>query len=366
MNKDNIDLQKISLEQKNLIKEFEKTKKNLEETNKFLLNILESSSSISIISTDLKQNILYWNSGAENIFGFKPEEVVGVRKIDIIYADDSTIRQVQKVRKQIIKTEKGMNCELKQVTKNGRILWSRMTLTPRFGEDGKIIGILGIGEDITEHKRADAELRDTMEKLRKTLTGIIHATEMIIETRDPYTAGHQRRVATLAKAIAKKLGLPETQVEGVYMVGVIHDLGKISVPAEILSLPRRLTEAEFSLIKNHPKAGYEILKNIEFPWPIAEIVLQHHERINGSGYPAGLEGKDIILEAKILAVADVVESMASHRPYRASFPLKRALGEIKQNREILYDPDIVDCCLELFNKYNFQFEEREEPSPLLG
>ena len=366
MNKDNTDLKKTSPEQEDLVKEFEKTKKTLEETNKFLLNILESSSSVSIISTDLKQNILYWNSGAENIFGYKSEEVVGIRKIDIIYADDSTIRQVQKVRKQIMKTKKGMNCELKQVTKNGRILWSRMTLTPRFGEDGRIIGILGIGEDITEHKRADAELRDTMEKLRKTLTGIIHATEMIIETRDPYTAGHQRRVATLAKAIATKLGLPEIQVEGVYMVGVIHDLGKISVPAEILSMPRRLTEAEFNLIKNHPKAGYDILKNIEFPWPVANIVLQHHERINGSGYPAGLEGKDIILEAKVLAVADVVESMVSHRPYRASFPLKRALGEIIQNREILYDPDIVDCCLELFNKNNFQFEEREEPSPLLG
>jgi len=365
MNKDNNDLDKVSPEQENLVKEFEKTKKTLEETNKFLLNILESSSSVSIISTDLKQNILYWNSGAENIFEFKSEEVVGICKIDIIYADSSTIRQAHKIRKQILKTGKGMICELKQVTKSGRILWSRMTLTPRFDEDGKIIGILGVGEDITEHKRADAELRDTMVKLRKTLTGIIHATEMIIETRDPYTAGHQRRVATLAKAIAKKLGLPELQIEGIYMVGVIHDLGKISVPAEILSMPRRLSEAEFSLIKNHPKAGYEILKNIEFPWPVADIVLQHHERINGSGYPVGLDGKDIIMEAKVLAVADVVEAMASHRPYRASFPLKRALGEITQNREILYDPNIVDACLELFHKDKFQFEERDEVSPLL-
>ena len=224
MKKDNSDLKKTSPEQQKLIKEFEKTKKTLEETNKFLLNILESSSSVSIISTDLKQNILYWNSGAENIFGYKSEEVVGIHKINIIYADASTIHQVQKVRKQIIKTEKGMNCELKQVTKNGRILWSRMTLTPRFGEDGKIIGILGIGEDITEYKRTDTELRETMGKLRKTLTGIIHATEMIIETRDPYTAGHQRRVATLAKAIAKKLGLPELQVEGVYMDQLVERL----------------------------------------------------------------------------------------------------------------------------------------------
>jgi len=146
---------------------------------------------------------------------------------------------------------------------------------------------------------------------------------------------------------------------------MIHDVGKISIPAEILSMPRRLTPAEFNFIKNHPQAGYDILKNIDFPWPIADIILQHHERIDGTGYPKGLGGKDIMLEAKILMVADVIEAMASHRPYRAAFGLERALGEIKQNSGILYDPDVVDSCVELFEKENFCFDNYESISPLL-
>ena len=193
-------------------------------------------------------------------------------------------------------------------------------------------------------------------QLKQALDGIVHAIAATVEIRDPYTAGHQLRVARLAHAIAKEMELSEFKAEGIRIAGTVHDLGKISVPAEILSRPGRLTEAEFSIIKTHSQTGYNILKDIEFPWPIAQIVLQHHERMDGSGYPQGLSGEGILLEARILAVADVVEAMASHRPYRPSLGLDRALEEIRGNKGTLYDPEVVDVCLKLFVKKEFRFE----------
>jgi putative nucleotidyltransferase with HDIG domain len=175
-----------------------------------------------------------------------------------------------------------------------------------------------------------------------------------VETKDAYTAGHQRRVANLARAIAAEMGLSPEQIDGIRMAAVIHDLGKISVPAEILSKPIGLNDLEYGLIKIHPQVGYDILKEIEFPWPVAQIVLQHHERMDGSGYPQGLLGEEIILEARILAVADVVEAMASHRPYRPPHGVDKALEEISRNRGILYDPEVVDACLKLFNEKGFK------------
>ncbi|MGB9836315.1 MAG: HD domain-containing phosphohydrolase, partial [Candidatus Saccharicenans sp.] len=197
---------------------------------------------------------------------------------------------------------------------------------------GKVI----VFRDISARKKAEQELRESWERLRRTLAGTIQAISATIEMRDPYTAGHQRRVAQLAEAISLEMRLPEAQIEGIKFAAEIHDIGKIYVPAEILSKPTKLTELEYTIIKTHPQAGYDILKNIEFPWPIAQIVLQHHERINGSGYPNGLKNGEILLEAKILAVADVVEAMSSHRPYRPSFGLDRALEEIRSNRGVLY------------------------------
>ena len=193
-------------------------------------------------------------------------------------------------------------------------------------------------------------------KLRKVLEGIIHAMSLTVESRDPYTAGHQRRVADLATAIAGEMGLSRDRIEGIRMAGMIHDIGKISIPAEILSKPGRITEHEFGMIKSHPRVGFDILKQIEFPWPIAQIVYQHHERIDGSGYPQGLSGEKILLEAKILGVADVVEAMASHRPYRPAFGIEKALKEVSQNKGLLYDPDVVDACLKLFKEKRFEFQ----------
>ncbi len=213
--------------------------------------------------------------------------------------------------------------------------------------------------ELAERKRAEEELRRTLEKLREALGGIIQTVVLTVETRDPYTAGHQRRVSNLARAIADEMGLPQEQIDGIRMAGLIHDLGKISLPAEILSKPVALNDFEYGLIRAHSQTAYDILKTVGFPWPVATIVFQHHERLDGSGYPQGLSGEEIILEARILAVADVVEAMASFRPYRPARGLDRGLEEITQNRGILYDAEVVDVCLKLFTEEGFEFERDE-------
>jgi len=175
-----------------------------------------------------------------------------------------------------------------------------------------------------------------------------------VESRDAYTFGHQSRSADLAGAIATEMGLAQDKIEGVRMAGIIHDIGKLSIPAEILSKPTHLTNLEFSLIKEHSRSGYEILKNVESPWPLAEIVYQHHERMDGSGYPRNLKGDEILMESRILSVADVVEAMASHRPYREALGIEVALEEIEKNKGILYDVAVVDACLRLFREKGYR------------
>ena len=210
-------------------------------------------------------------------------------------------------------------------------------------------------QDIVRRESAEAEVQSTLDKLRSAMGGIVQAMALTVERRDPYTAGHQRRVSDLARGVAAEMALSAHQIDGIRMAGLIHDLGKICVPVEILSKPGQLSEIEHALIKDHPQVGYEILKEIEFPWPVAQIVLQHHERIDGSGYPAGLCGEDILVEARTLSVADVVEAMASHRPYRPTLGRDMALEEISQNRGVLYDPDVVDACMKLLLEKDFQF-----------
>ncbi|MFH2218128.1 MAG: HD domain-containing phosphohydrolase [Pseudomonadota bacterium] len=204
-------------------------------------------------------------------------------------------------------------------------------------------------EIINRMYRQDLEqmVEERTVRLQKALEGIIQAMARTVEVRDPYTAGHQQRVADLAVTIAIKMNIPKNQIEGIRMGGMIHDLGKISVPAEILSKPSRLTEIEFAFIKTHSMVGYDIIADIEFPWPIAQMVLQHHEKMNGSGYPQGLSGEDILLEARILCVADVVEAMASHRPYRPALGLDKAMEEISKNKGEFYDPEVVDALFRL-------------------
>jgi len=206
---------------------------------------------------------------------------------------------------------------------------------------------------LARRNQAEAELKQSLLKLRKSLEDTIDALGRTVEMRDAYTAGHQKRVTELACKIAGEMNLTQDQQYGLRLAGGVHDIGKIRVPSEILSKPGCITDLEFKLIKTHVQSGYDILKNIEFTHPIAEMVLQHHERMNGSGYPRGLKETEILLEARILAVADVVEAIASHRPYRPARGIDVALEEIVANRGILYDPDVVDACVRLFHEKGY-------------
>jgi len=239
------------------------------------------------------------------------------------------------------------NAEVQWKRKDGATIWVHRTMRAVRDEKGKILYLEGLVTDITDRKKS-------VDQLRKALVDTIQAIASIVESRDPYTAGHQRRVADLAAAIAAEMGLSAELIEGLRMAGVIHDIGKVSVPSDLLNMPRKLTDIEFSLIKTHAKSGYEMVKDIEFPWPIARMILEHHERINGSGYPNGLTGDKLLLESRILAVADVVEAMATHRPYRAALSLDVAMDEITKNRGVIYDPDAVDACLRLFREKGYK------------
>jgi putative two-component system response regulator len=225
-------------------------------------------------------------------------------------------------------------------------------------------------ETLAQRDRAAESLRVNLEKFQRAMDGIIHAISLTVELRDPYTAGHQQRVSDLAAAIAADMGLSADRIYGLRMASNIHDLGKITIPAEILCKPGHLGPLEYELIKNHVQAGYDILKKIEFPWPLAEIILQHHERMDGSGYPRALQGELILMEARILAVADVFETMSSHRPYRPSLGLDRAIDELLRNKGRLYDLAVTEACLDLIIEKRFTFEGKpgsfEEPDGWRG
>ncbi len=212
--------------------------------------------------------------------------------------------------------------------------------------------------NFTKRKMVERELQQSYVKLQKTLEDTVRALSAMVELRDPYTAGHQNRVAGIAQAIAVEMNLPNDSVSGIRVASLLHDIGKIRVPSDILVKPSRLTNLEFELIKEHSYTGYELLKSIEFPWPVADIVLQHHERMDGSGYPQGLKQKDILLESRIIGVADVVEAMVFHRPYREALGLDAALDEIRKNKAILYDPEVVEACIRIFLEKGYKIHEK--------
>jgi len=245
--------------------------------------------------------------------------------------------------------------ELEIITARGRRVWVRTIGEAIRNSDGTIIRVQGAFQDITDRKLAEAALQISVDKLRKTIGAAIRTLAATVETRDPYTAGHQQRVADLARQIAREMSVDTDRLFGLGLAALVHDIGKIGVPAEILSKPTKLTKLEFNLIQTHAQTAYDILKDMEFPWPIAEIVYEHHERLDGSGYPRGLKGVEISLEARILAVADVVEAMSSHRPYRPGLGIDAALAEIAKNSGVLYEPEAVDVCLRLFREKGFTF-----------
>ena len=282
----------------------------------------------------------------KDMIGKTTEELFPKEQAENMRKDDKEVMISGKPKKNIIEpydTPEGVR-------------WVISDKIPYRDKKGKVTGIIGLAKDVTAQRKSEEELKQSYQKLKKSLEASIKTMSRIVEVKDPYTAGHQQRVSQLTTAIAKELNLSPDKIEGIRVASLIHDIGKISVPTEILSKSTTLSDVEFSLIKEHSRIGYDILKAIDFSYPVANIVLQHHEKINGSGYPGGLKGDEILLEAKIICVADVVEAMSSHRPYRPAVGIDEALGEISKNKGILYDPKIVDVCLKLFKEKGFKFE----------
>jgi len=302
--------------------------------------------------TDFEGRFLDANQAALNRLGYNRKEISSLNFATLLNEDQVPI--ALQTMQEIIDTGCQKNVvELRLKAKNGNDLFVE-TIGSVILKGGIPYAVQGIARDITERKRAEQQLKQTLESLRKSFGTIIQVMVSAVEARDPYTSGHQLRVADIARAIATEMGLSQEKIDGIRMAGSIHDIGKLSIPADILSKPTKLSEIEFSLIKEHSRKGYEILKDVESPWPLAQIAYQHHERMDGSGYPRNLKGEEILIEARILSVADVVEAMASHRPYRPGLGIDAALQEISKNRGILYDPEVADACLRLFNEKGYK------------
>jgi len=335
-----------------------KMEMKLKNRERFLTTILDSIGE-GVIATDKEGKVSFINPYAEELIGCKQKDILK-QPLQQVFAIKNA-KTGKKLSHPIEKILKGKKFKLtKEVAldqnKKSREIFIHQNISPTRNETGKITGIVLAFSNISRIIIAEQNLKESWEKQKRAMEGTVEAMASTIETRDPYTAGHQRRVTKLTYAIAKEMNLSEKQIEAVRMASSLHDIGKIYVPSEILSKPGKITDVEYNIIKTHSQVGYDILKSIDFPWPIAEIVLQHHERLDGSGYPKGLKGKDIHLEAKILAVADVVEAMATHRPYRAALSIEEALNEIKSNQGKLYDSNVVKACLTIFKNKSFMLD----------
>lgn len=304
---------------------------------------------IYVFFKDDKIRSLQLSRNYEKMLGKPVEELIGKTMEDLFPSD--LARSMIEDDKRILREGKPIEVEEEF---NGRFYTT--TKFPLVRE-GKPPLLAGFTIDITDRKKSEATMRENVRKLRKLLGNTIQVISSMIKAKAPFTADHQTRVADLARAIATEMGLTSDQIEGIRVAGSLHDLGMIGIPGEILSSPRRLTDYEFELIKTHPALAYDILKDVDFPWPIADIIIQHHERLDGSGYPYGVQGEALLLDARILAVADVVESIASHRPYRPALGIDKALAIIDAGRGSLYDPHVVDTCVRLFKDKGFQLKE---------
>lgn len=305
--------------------------------------------------TDLAGNFTFFNDTVCRVMGYTRDELF--RMSNKVYTEKEELKKVFSAFNEVYRTGqpfKDLQWQIKG--KDGTKKYIEGFISLIKDAAGNPAGFRGITRDITEKKAAETKLQKTLESLRKAVGTTIQVLITLLEARDPYTAGHQSRAADLARAIASEMGLNDDTIEGIRMAATIHDIGKVSVPAELLSKPTKLTNLEFSIIKGHSQSGYDMLKNVESPWPLADIVLQHHERMDGTGYPQKLKGEDIILEARILAVADVVEAIGSHRPYRPSLGIEAALEEIEKNKGTLYDEAVVEACLRLFREKGYQLK----------
>jgi PAS domain S-box-containing protein/putative nucleotidyltransferase with HDIG domain len=331
------------------ITENKRAEESLRQSEENYRNIFENAQE-GIYRTTPEGRFIMANQAMARILGYaSPEELMNdITDIsrDLYVNPDERAKVMQLIRRQGFTKDH----ELQFYRKDGSKIWVTRTMRAILNETGRLQYLDGIVADITDRK-------NSVDQLRRALGGTVRAIAMLVETRDPYTAGHQRRVADLARAIAGEMDLSHEQINGLRIAGMIHDIGKVSVPSEILSSPRKLKNLEFSIIKIHTQSGYDILKEIEFPWPVARMVIEHHERMDGSGYPHGLTGDDILLESRILAVADVVEAIATDRPYRPALGLDAALDEISRNKGILYDANAVDACLGLFRNKSYTIKQ---------
>jgi PAS domain S-box-containing protein len=315
----------------------------LERRETYFRALIENCNDV-IVVVDAAAVIKYESRGIERVLGYSPAERTGRSGLELVHPDDAA--KVRAAYQRILRGEsQHIAVEFRMRHRDGSWRTVEGIGSGAFDIDGEKVGVVNL-HDVTERRRGE-------QRLLKSMEGAISAIAAAAELRDPYTAGHERRVADLAAAIAREMGLPEDRVHGIHLAGVVHDIGTIHVPAEILVKPSRLSQLEVAMVRTHCQAGYDVLKNIDFPWPIARIVLQHHELNDGSGYPLGLKGEEILLEARILTVADVVEAMVSHRPYSAAVPIDAALSEIVMNRGTRFDARVVDACLRLFREKNY-------------
>jgi PAS domain S-box-containing protein/putative nucleotidyltransferase with HDIG domain len=319
--------------------------KSLEESKERFRNLLETTSDW-IWETDQAGRYTYSSPRVRDLLGYGPEEVLNQALINFSVADRKSAAS-ESFTKLLEEKRPFTGYEVTCLTKDGRTVVLENNAVPIFNGHQELIGYRGVARDISERKLAMEELKKSRDQLHASLEETVTSLASTAEKRDPYTAGHQQRVDRLACAIGRELELSEQQIEGLHIAALLHDIGKITLPSEYLAKPAKLSVEERAIVKCHTEVGYEILKNIHFPWPVAEIVYQHHEHLDGSGYPRGLCDKDIYLEAKILAVADVVEAMSSHRPYRPSLGISKALDEIRDGRGSLYHAPSVDACLHL-------------------
>jgi PAS domain S-box-containing protein len=315
----------------------------LERRETYFRALIENCNDV-IVVVDAAAVIKYESRGIERVLGYSPAERTGRSGLELVHPDDAA--KVRAAYQRIVRGEsQHIAVEFRMRHRDGSWRTVEGIGSGAFDIDDEKVGVVNL-HDVTERRRGE-------QRLLKSMEGAISAIAAAAELRDPYTAGHERRVADLAAAIAREMGLPEDRVHGIHLAGVVHDIGTIHVPAEILVKPSRLSQLEVAMVRTHCQAGYDVLKNIDFPWPIARIVLQHHELNDGSGYPLGLKGEEILLEARILTIADVVEAMVSHRPYRAAVPIDAALSEIVMNRGTRFDARVVDACLRLFREKNY-------------
>ncbi len=332
-------------------REREKTVDNIEAVNKQFRSLLELSGDLILLFDVRLNQIVDCNAAACEQTKYSREELLtlSLSDIDVDLTDTGWIDIVQDVR-----IQNPYMIERVFQTAQGDLFPVELSFAHIALKSGEYISI--VGRDITERKLAEEERKTFNQKLHSSLMQTIQTVSLALEKRDPYTAGHQHRVTQIALAIANEMHAPTEELNGIRLGGMVHDIGKIYIPSEILTRPGKLTDIEFMMIKTHAQVGYDILKEVDFPWPIAQMVLQHHERLDGSGYPQGLQGNEILQEAKILAVADVVEAMASHRPYRSALGMEKALEEIKKNKGVFYDPEVVDICCQIMENNDFIFQ----------